>query len=71
MTKQELSNKVERMIATGNLVEQNGNVLSNWIKQLKEPPRCASCGATEHLTAGYAVNEVSYCPVCRRDEEQR
>jgi hypothetical protein len=36
-----------------------------------QPPRCASCGSTEHLTAGYAVNEVVYCRVCKYDEEQR
>ena len=37
-----------------------------------EPPRCASCGATKNLTAGYAGgNEISYCPRCKRDEEMR
>jgi hypothetical protein len=37
-----------------------------------QPPRCASCGSTEHLTAGYAGgNEVVYCSKHAREEEQR
>jgi predicted Zn-ribbon and HTH transcriptional regulator len=37
-----------------------------------ERPRCASCGATDNLTAGSAAfNPISYCPTCKADEEQR
>ena len=64
MNEEELSKKVQGMIESGNLVEvRNEGMLSRWMKQLAQQPRCSCCGATTNLQSGYAAgNLIWQCP---------